>query len=89
MFGKIAKKKLTGEKTFTKNLPTDKSFLITDQRNYDKEKGKLIILINRFTAAGPEGITKNPHSFFGKMSPEEWSMLSFKHLDHHLRQFGV
>jgi len=41
------------------------------------------------TVAGPAGCTKHPHSFFGKLTPEEWAILSYKHLDHHLRQFGV
>jgi hypothetical protein len=46
-------------------------------------------LIDRFTAAGPTGCTTSPHSFFGRLTPEQWAILTFKHLDHHLRQFGV
>ncbi len=46
-------------------------------------------LIDKFAAGGAAGCTKNPHSFFGKMTPEEWAILMYKHLDHHLRQFGV
>jgi LPS sulfotransferase NodH len=46
-------------------------------------------LIDRFAAAGPQGCTKNPHSFFGRLTPQEWATLMYKHLDHHLRQFGV
>ncbi|MBP9797478.1 MAG: DUF1569 domain-containing protein, partial [Chitinophagales bacterium] len=38
---------------------------------------------------GPTGVTKDKHPFFGKLSPEEWDTLTVKHLDHHLRQFGV
>jgi hypothetical protein len=29
------------------------------------------------------------HPFFGQMSRTEWGRLTWKHLDHHLRQFGV
>jgi hypothetical protein len=29
------------------------------------------------------------HPFFGKMSPKQWGVLAHKHIDHHLRQFGV
>ena len=29
------------------------------------------------------------HPFFGAMTSEEWSVLMYKHLDHHLRQFGA
>lgn len=89
LFGKMAKKKLTSGKPFPRNLPTDKSFLVTDERKFEEEKSKLITLINRFTAAGGESISKETHPFFGKMTPEEWGILSYKHLDHHLQQFGV
>ena len=30
----------------------------------------------------------NPHPFFGKMDKKDWGRLIWKHLDHHLRQFG-
>jgi hypothetical protein len=46
-------------------------------------------LIDRFVASGPAGCTNHPHSFFGRLTPEEWAILMYKHLDHHLRQFGV
>jgi hypothetical protein len=46
-------------------------------------------VVDRFAAGGPTVCTNNPHSFFGTMTPEQWSILMYKHLDHHLRQFGV
>jgi hypothetical protein len=30
-----------------------------------------------------------PHPFFGKLSVKEWGAIAHKHIDHHLRQFGV
>jgi transposase InsO family protein len=54
-----------------------------------KERDRLSGLIDKFAAGGAAGCTRNPHSFFGKMTPEEWAILMYKHLDHHLRQFGV
>lgn len=30
----------------------------------------------------------SPHPFFGALSQTEWGKLIYKHLDHHLRQFG-
>lgn len=89
LFGKFAKKSALGEKPFSKGLPTDKTFIMTEDKNTDFEKANLVILINRFTKAGTEGMSKHPHPFFGKMTPEEWGILQYKHLDHHLRQFGV
>jgi len=29
------------------------------------------------------------HPFFGKMNAKQWAVLAYKHIDHHLRQFGV
>jgi Protein of unknown function (DUF1569) len=29
------------------------------------------------------------HPFFGKMNAKEWAVIAHKHIDHHLRQFGV
>ncbi len=89
LFGGIARKQLIGPKPFGKNLPTDKNFIIKDNPDLETEKNKLIQYVERFSKAGPEGITKAPHPFFGVMTPKEWDNLMYKHLDHHLRQFGV
>ncbi len=29
------------------------------------------------------------HPFFGTMSAKEWALIGYKHIDHHLRQFGA
>jgi hypothetical protein len=89
LFGKLAKAKTLGCKPIGKNLPTDKAYIVKDDRDLDVERQRLAGLIDRFQAGGPEGCTKGPHSFFGKMTPDEWSALNYLHLDHHLRQFGV
>jgi Protein of unknown function (DUF1569) len=72
-----------------KNSPTAKSLLVMGEPDLVNERDRLSGLIDRFAAGGAAGCTKNPHSFFGKMTPEEWAILMYKHLDHHLRQFGV
>lgn len=72
-----------------RNSPTAPTLVIADQRNLEVERQRLNGLIDRFSSAGPNGCTTNPHSFFGRMPPDEWAILMYKHLDHHLRQFGV
>jgi hypothetical protein len=72
-----------------KHSPTIKSLIVADERDFGKERERLSGLIDRFAAGGTAGCTTNAHSFFGKMTPEEWAILMYKHLDHHLRQFGV
>lgn len=87
--GMVKKSILKDDKPFRKNSPTDKSFIFNDERNFEEEKAKLITLIEKFTNTGPAGITSEPHPFFGRMTPPEWDILMMKHIDHHLRQFGV
>jgi hypothetical protein len=77
------------EDPLRKNSPTTKSLLVTDERNLGEEKERLCGLIDKFAAGGAAGCTRNAHSFSGKMTPKEWAILMYKHIDHHLRQFGV
>jgi hypothetical protein len=72
-----------------RNSPTVPGLAVTEERDLEKERERLCGLINRFAAAGPKGCTSHPHSFFGQLTPDEWSAWMYKHLDHHLRQFGV
>jgi hypothetical protein len=88
LFGRMAKRKLFAEKPWPRGLPTAREFVITDEREFDEERKKLARQIERFSASS---ILLHPprHPFFGKMSAQEWSRLAYKHLDHHLQQFGV
>jgi hypothetical protein len=79
---------LGNDKPMQRNSPTVPALVIADQRDLDAERDRLLGLIDRFVAGGPAGCTTNPHSFFGRLTPDEWSVLMYKHLDHHLRQFG-
>jgi hypothetical protein len=80
---------LGNEKPMRRNSPTVDGLLVTDDRDLGTERVRLCVLIERFAAAGPPGCTRHPHSFFGRLTPEAWAILMYKHLDHHLRQFGV
>ncbi|MEO8568386.1 MAG: DUF1569 domain-containing protein [Ginsengibacter sp.] len=87
LFGKIAKKQMLADKPFKQNMPTVKEFRVS-AKNFSNEKNTLLSYVERFKK-GPQIITSDPHPFFGKMTLEEWDTLQWKHLDHHLRQFGV
>ena len=80
---------LRDDEPMRRNSPTAKDLVVQDDRDLETERERLCGLIDRFAAAGPEGCTRHPHSFFGRLTPEEWATLMYKHLDHHLRQFGV
>jgi hypothetical protein len=90
LLGRIVKPlALKDDQPMKKNSPTAKVFVVQDERDFGKERARLNGLIDRFAAAGPQGCTTHPHTFFGPLTPEEWAQLMYKHLDHHLRQFGV
>jgi len=89
IFGPLAKPGFTNEKPFARNGPTHKTFVITDQRDFARERELLKDGVWRFHAGGEEHCTKHPHAFFGPLTPQEWGIGMYKHLDHHLRQFGV
>jgi hypothetical protein len=90
IIGRIVKPMALGDDApMRRNSPTAKDLVVQDGRDLDRERERLCRLIDRFVAAGPNGCTTHPHSFFGRLTPEEWAALSYKHLDHHLRQFGV
>lgn len=90
LLGRVAKKSLiTNGEPMRRNAMTDKSVLVTDERDFAVEKQRLSESIDRFAAGGPGICTKHPHFFFGALTPVEWAVLMYHHLDHHLRQFGV
>ena len=72
-----------------RNSPTAKTLVVADERNLQTEQQRLSQLIDRFAGGGPPACTTHSHSFFGHLTPQEWAVLMYKHLDHHLRQFGA
>jgi uncharacterized small protein (DUF1192 family) len=90
LFGWIVKPlALRNDEPMRRNSPTVRDLVVRDERDLRTERERLLALIDRFAAAGPVGCTKHPHSFFGRLAPDQWAILEYKHLDHHLRQFGV
>lgn len=88
LFGNMVKKSMTNEEDFKKNMPTEKNFLVKHSPDFELSRKELIQLVKRFETGGPEGLIAEPHPFFGRLTTKEWDILQWKHLDHHLRQFG-
>lgn len=89
LFGKLAKKSILGTEPIRRSMPTDKSLVVTDERNFALEQQRLLDRLKQFAEGGPKQCTTHPHSFFGILTPNEWARMGYKHLDHHLRQFGA
>jgi len=82
------KKSLYSDKPWRKNLPTAKFLKESELRDFATEKVKLEQLIDELyaqkdTESWPE------HPAFGYFTYEQWGKMQYKHLDHHLTQFGL
>jgi len=92
LIGKIlapfVRKSVLGEKPFGRNSPTDPTFVVAEERDFNAERAHLLTLIDRFVERGAAAAGNETHSFFGKLTGDEWGTLMYKHIDHHLRQFG-
>lgn len=83
------KKHVVNSVPYPTNMRTAPYFVIGDERDFQKEKDKLIAHLNNVYNLGAEHFAgKNSHSF-GPLTAIEWSNMFYKHLDHHLRQFDV
>lgn len=74
---------------FRRNTTTLDELVVNGERDLETERKRLCSLIDRFVSGGPPACSSHPHPYFGKLTPMEWAILMYKHLDHHLRQFNV
>jgi hypothetical protein len=74
---------------FPKGINTDKALVIIEHKSFFAEQENLILSVNKFHKGNAPNCTKAPHPFLGHFTPEQWAKGMYKHLDHHLRQFGV
>lgn len=77
------------EVPYKKNLPTAPAFRIKNEKNFGEEKARLITFLEQTLATGKAAFEVKESPSFGPMTAKEWNNLLYKHLDHHLSQFGV
>jgi Protein of unknown function (DUF1569) len=70
-----------GAKTPEEMNVGNNNFLFTD---IEAEKRDLL----NFLEKAKRQDQLSPHPFFGNLNRKEWTRLIYKHLDHHLKQFG-
>ena len=61
---------------------------LTSPSNWEADRAALLELIDRYGSEEIEQLAGS-HPLFGSMTPEDWDVLMYRHIDHHLRQFGV
>lgn len=85
----FAKNIVVGPKPYKKNSPTSPIFKISDEREFEKEKERLVAHIKKTQELGGSYFDGKESHAFGPLTQSEWNTLFSKHLDHHLQQFGV
>lgn len=89
LIGRWVKSIYVNEKPFSRGNPTARELVISAQRDFLCEQTQLKEKVTQFQLGGEAKCTRHPHPFFGTLTPQEWARGMYKHLDHHLRQFGA
>ena len=85
----FVKKGVVNEVPYPKNAQTAPVFIIKGNKDFEEEKGKLITYLKHTISLGKDHFEGKESLSFGPMTAKEWNNLFYKHLDHHLTQFGV
>ena len=89
LLGWVFRKQFLGEKPFAKNSPTGPDFVVRDEPALEAGREKVKSLIREVATVGEKGCDGRVHAFFGALTGAEWGVVTYKHVDHHLRQFGA
>ncbi|MFM8949938.1 MAG: DUF1569 domain-containing protein, partial [Bacteroidota bacterium] len=83
------KSSMINDVPYKRNLPTAPFFIVADSKVFEAERKRLIGSLQEFSKLGVDHFDNREQATLGKLSSLEWSNLMYKHIDHHLRQFGV
>ena len=85
----FVKKKVVSDRPYSKNGKTAPQFIINSSKNFEDEKKRLVDFIIKTQKLGEAHFDGKESHSFGKLTKEQWNNMFYKHLDHHLNQFGV
>lgn len=85
----FVKKMVVNDKPYPKSSKTAPAFLITNEKDFETEKKRLVDYIRETQVLGAYIFDGKFSHSFGPLSDNEWNNMFYKHLDHHLKQFGV
>lgn len=85
----FVKRIVGGEKPLKRNSPTGPQFIMKTDKDFETEKTRLIEYIRRTQQLGEKEFEGKRSDSFGVMTSREWNNMFYKHLDHHLSQFGA
>lgn len=73
---------------FPKGAPTARELYSDAAASLEDERAAVLALLDRI-GAGPQDGAGPAHPLFGPLSWREWGATTYKHVDHHLKQFGA
>jgi len=73
---------------FPKGAPTAGELRPAGAASFDEERAVIVNLLEQI-GCGPQDGSGPAHPLFGPMSRREWGVVTYKHVDHHLKQFGA
>lgn len=73
---------------FPKSAPTAPELKCGDSVSFEDERAAVLELLERI-GTGPGDGEGPAHPLFGPMTYREWGVVTYKHADHHLKQFGA
>lgn len=85
----MVKGTVVSEKPYGRNVRTAPQFSIEGDREFEVEKERLVSYLKMTEAAGAAKFEGKESHSFGALTSTEWNNMLYKHLDHHLTQFGV
>lgn len=89
LFKGMIRKMVLSDKPYPKNSKTHPQYLPTTVHDFTTEKKRLLDVLSEFIGQDKATAEQIIHPLLGKMSYEEKGWAMYKHLNHHLEQFGV
>ena len=85
----LAKNAVVNEEPYKHSERTAPQFIIAGKRDFSVEKKRLVEYINKTQQLGESYFDNKESHSFGTLNKTEWNNMLYKHLNHHLSQFGV
>ncbi len=86
---KLVKPKVVDDSSYELNSRTAPQFIIKDSKKFEEEKTRLINYLIKTQQLGEKYFEGKESHSFGSLTAVEWNNMFYKHLNHHLTQFGV
>lgn len=85
----MVKKTVVSEEAYKHNGNTGPDFIIKNEPEFTAQKNRLIGFIAKTQELGASHFEGKESHSFGTLTATEWNNMFYKHLNHHLGQFGV